>query len=1073
VPIAGYQTVFISYARQDGAELARRLQNDLNREGFETWVDTQRIAGGASWTIAIEEAIDRAQAVLAIVTRGSFVSSICRAEQLRSLRKGKKVIPLLGQTGADVPLHLEAANYRDFASPASYHAQLRLLLQDLATGENAVTLRPEFVTTLVTAPPLPRIYLPRLEALARLRDAVITDEPGSGIALTALNGMGGIGKTVLAQALCQEEAVQQAFPDGIVWTTIGKEPAYSLIERMQEVRRALGDAPPAIESELHCINRYRTILREKAALVVVDDVWRSQDIAPFLAESPRSRLLFTTRDEAIANATGARRHPADLLTEEQARGLLAEWTQNTPDTLPHAADGLVKECGRLPLALSMVGAMLSGKPLPNWSRVLARLQQADLGKIRAQFPLYPHADMLRAIQVSVDALREEDAVNAQRYLALAVMLEDMAVAPAVQRTLWNVDQANAIETAERFVGLSLAQRDGDDGSIRLHDLQLDYVRSQYPDRGALDLIHSAVRLSLHVLKNDARQFASQIIGRLLPHCNALAIGQFTTAIADGAPAPWLRPLRPALHPAGTALICMLQGHSGIVNGVAVSADGRRAVSASSDRTLKVWDLETGRALCKLEGHSDHVNGVAVSADGRRAVSASDDNTLKVWDLELGRELRTLQVHPNFFIEGHLGLLKRVAASADGRLAVSASLDNKLKVWDLETGSELRTLQGHSDRINAVAVSADGRRAVSASDDNTLKVWDLETGRELRVLQGHSGPVNTVAVTGDGRWVVSTSSDHTLKVWDLEAGRELRKLQGGFGSRAAVSADGRRAVSFSDDYSLKVWDLETGSELCALEGHSSAVNGVAVSADERRAVSASDDHTLKVWDLETGSELCVLEGHSSAVKRVAASADGRRAVSASNDNTLKVWDLETGRELRTLRGHSDRVNTVAVTEDGRQAVSASDDHTLKVWDLETGSELCALEGHSDRVKDVALSGDGRRAVSVSAAFGWPAISWDSTLKVWDLEARVCTAEGRFESVNRVAVSVDGQLLVFGSQDKTLNVWDLETRALVATFTCDASALCCAFINSRKLIAGDASGRVHFLSVEWERCETVQK
>ena len=124
--------IFVSYARRDGKELALRLEKDLTRKGFDVWLDTQRLAGGASWTAEIERNIDHAHAVLAILTAGSFLSPICRAEQLRSLRKGKPVIPLLAQAGADIPLHLEPANYRDFAA-GNYADQLRLLLQDIST----------------------------------------------------------------------------------------------------------------------------------------------------------------------------------------------------------------------------------------------------------------------------------------------------------------------------------------------------------------------------------------------------------------------------------------------------------------------------------------------------------------------------------------------------------------------------------------------------------------------------------------------------------------------------------------------------------------------------------------------------------------------------------------------------------------------------------------------------------------------------------------------------------------------------------------------------------------------------
>ncbi len=130
--------------------------------------------------------------------------------------------------------------------------------------------------------------------------------------------------------------------------------------------------------------------------------------------------------------------------------------------------------------------------------------------------------------MSVDAL--EPAAR-QCYLALAVLLDDMPAAPYVQRTLWNMDDGAALETAEQFVGLSLAQREAESGGIRLHDLQLDYVRAQYPDREALELIHGAVRLSSHVIERDPSQFASQLVGRLLPHGDSPAIRQFTASLA--------------------------------------------------------------------------------------------------------------------------------------------------------------------------------------------------------------------------------------------------------------------------------------------------------------------------------------------------------------------------------------------------------------------------------------------------------------------------------------------------------------------------------------------------------------
>jgi hypothetical protein len=576
--------VFISYARKDGAQLAERLQADLSAEGFNAWLDTQRLAGGTIWTTEIERAIDRSDVLLALLTPGSYVSEICRAEQLLSLRGGKRVIPLLAQRGSPVPLHLVARQYRDFTGAKPYAAQFNLLLEDIHLGRNAVALRPEFRTTYVTAPPLPRNYVERPDALARLRNAVVTDGSGPSIALTALEGMGGIGKTILAQALSHDEVVQQAFPDGVIWSTTGKEPIYNLVTRMQEVRRALGDEPADKESELQCINRYRTAMRDKAALIVVDDVWRSGDVEPFRAESLRSRLLFTTRDASIAAAVGAEEHIADLLTEDQSRELLARWCGSKPEDLPPEAGDLIQECGRLPLALAMIGAMLRGKPRVYWKRVGDLLRHADLAKIKAQFPDYPHTDLLRAIQVSVEAL---DPKARERYLAFAVLLEDMPIHPAIQQTLWGVDEGEALETAEQFVDLSLAQRDGpprdgDTPSIRLHDLQLDFVRAQCSesDWEALDMIRAAVRLSSHVIERDPRQFASQMLGRLLSD-HSPRVQKLMRLAAEYRATPWLKPQTASLTAPGGLLLRVLAGHGNRVNAVAVTPDGKRAVSASS------------------------------------------------------------------------------------------------------------------------------------------------------------------------------------------------------------------------------------------------------------------------------------------------------------------------------------------------------------------------------------------------------------------------------------------------------------------------------------------------------------
>ena len=386
-------------------------------------------------------------------------------------------------------------------------------------------------------------------------------------------------------------------------------------------------------------------------------------------------------------------------------------------------------------------------------------------------------------------------------------------------------------------------------------------------------------------------------------------------LLPGRKLPWLkRTPQPPARPLRPQCLRTLEGNADQVNCVSVNPDGRRAVSGSNDKTLRVWDLETGACLRTLEGHADYVNCVSVSPDGRRAVSASWDKTLRVWDLETGACLRTLEVHAD--------QVNCVSVSPDGRRAVSGGYDKTLRVWDLETCTCLRTLKGHRSFVNRLSVSPDGRLAVSSSFDNTLRVWDLETGACLRTLEVHAGSFGYVSVS--------------------------------------VSPDGRRAVSASWDKTLRVWSLETGACLRTLEGHADYVKCVSVSPDGRRAVSGSTDKTLRVWDLETDACLRTLEVHADQVNCVSVNPDGRRAVSGSNDKTLRVWDLETGACLRTLEGHRDWVESVSVSPDGRRAVSGSNDQTLRVWDLETGACLAVYHAGFD-IRFVVFSPSVKRII----------------------------------------------------------------------------------------------------------------
>ncbi|MEH2331060.1 WD40 repeat domain-containing protein, partial [Nostoc sp.] len=201
-----------------------------------------------------------------------------------------------------------------------------------------------------------------------------------------------------------------------------------------------------------------------------------------------------------------------------------------------------------------------------------------------------------------------------------------------------------------------------------------------------------------------------------------------------------------------------KGHSQRVTAVALTPDGKKVISASYDKTLKLWNLETGKDERTFKGHSQRVTAVALTPDGKKVISASYDYTLKLWNLE--RDLRQNKIPP---LQALLLGFKWVIGTIFKR--------------NSQTGEDERTFKGHSQRVTAVALTPDGKKVISASFDNTLKLWNLETGENERTFHGHSHWVGAVALTRDGKKVISASFDNTLKLWNLETGKEIATFTG--------------------------------------------------------------------------------------------------------------------------------------------------------------------------------------------------------------------------------------------------------------------------------------------------------
>ena len=502
---------------------------------------------------------------------------------------------------------------------------------------------------------------------------------------------------MLAAAIARDEDVRQAFPDGVFWVSLGQEP--NVLSLQTELARELGEEKPAFSDMVGGKKFLTELLTARCCFVVLDDIWQEQHIRTFDVLGDRCQMLITTRDSGLVTGIGAAEHSLNLLSPGQSRVLLAGWTGCDVADLPPQADEIARECGHLPLALSMAGAML--KKTRRWDRVLQRLQRADLAKIKQQFPDYNYPDLLKMLQVSVDALEPE---LQERYLDFAVFPEDARIPQGVLETFWaphGLDDLDVGDRVDDLVAKSLLRRD-DQENVFLHDLQYDYILKQVEDlsglhqrwldaykekcdqgwasgpqdgyffgqltrhlkeagqvdelrellfdydwlrakltaRGInglladygwltddklLQMLQSTLRLSAHVLVTKPQQLTQRLWGHLRDKQQP-NVGSLLDQGAAQQQSVWLQPQQVNLTAPDGPMIRTLSGHSDRVMSVALSADGSRALSGSSDNTLKLWDLITGDCLATFCGdHSFYACDLA--ADGTTIVAGDTAGTV--------------------------------------------------------------------------------------------------------------------------------------------------------------------------------------------------------------------------------------------------------------------------------------------------------------------------------------------------------------------------------------------------------------------------------------------------------------